>query len=251
LYHIWFDPKEMAQYYPLVHTSYWLEYRLWGLAPTGYHVTNVALHFAAALVLWRVLLRLAVPSAALIAAVFAVHPVQVESVAWITERKNVLSALFYGLAMLSYLRFALDAPDGDRWKRRIGLYAAACVLFIFALLSKTVTATLPAALLILIAWKRGRLLWRDVWPLLPLFVLGVGLGLVTAWLERHYVGAHGIDWQLSALQRVIIAGRAVWFYAAKLVWPTRLTFIYPRWDVRATSPLHWPGGARGVIASEI
>ena len=233
---IWLEPTATPQYYPLVHTSYWLEYRLWGLTPTGYHVTNLALHAAATFVLWRVLLLLAVPGAALIAAIFAVHPVHVESVAWITERKNVLSAVFYLSSMLAYLHFALDAREGDRRHRRRWQYAAACALFVCALLSKTVTATLPAALVLLVVWKRGRVIGRDVWPLVPLFAVGVSMGLVTVWLERHHVGAQGMDWQLSALQRIVIAGRALWFYLGKLVWPTNLTFIYPRWHVDPADP---------------
>src|SRR5262249_22193070 len=152
---------------------------------------------------WRVLLLLAVPGASLIAAIFAVHPVHVESVAWITERKNVLSGVFYLWAMLVYLHFGLDAPNGNRQGHRVRQYVAAFALFGLALLSKTVTATLPAALLLLVVWKRGRLLWRDVWPLVPLFAVGVSMGLATVWLERHHVGAHGVDWQLSALQRVV------------------------------------------------
>ena len=165
---IWLNPAATVQYYPLVFTSFWLEYRLWGLAPEGYHVTNLALHLAAAIVLWRVLLLLSFPGAWLVAAIFAVHPVHVESVAWITERKNVLSGVFYFSAMLAYLHFALDAPDPAGHGRRRRHYAAACTLFLLALLSKTVTASLPASLLLLIAWKRGRVHSRDVWPLLPL-----------------------------------------------------------------------------------
>ncbi len=231
---IWLEPSATPQYYPLVHTSYWLEYHLWGLAPAGYHVTNVALHLTSTFLLWRVLLLLGVPGAPLIAALFAVHPVNVESVAWITERKNALSGVFYFLSMLAYLHFALDhPPDRERQRRQYGL---ALVLFFCALLSKTVTATLPAALLVLIVWKRGRLRWADVRPLIPFFIAGAAMGLMTAWIEKHVVGAAGVDWALSLPQRFVIAGRAVWFYAGKLFWPARLTFIYPRWQVDAADP---------------
>lgn len=228
---IWLQPSATPQYYPLVHTSFWLEYRLWGLSTVGYHITNLVLHVAAACLLWRILLFLWVPGAWFVAAVFAVHPVHVESVAWITERKNVLSGVFYLSAMLAYLHFALDSIDGVNHKKRWWLYAAACGLFLLALLSKTVTATLPAALLILIAWKRRRVAPRDLWPLLPLFVVGFAMGLVTVWIEKFGVGAQGIDWQLSPLARCLVAGRALWFYAGKLIWPSELTFIYPRWHV--------------------
>jgi tetratricopeptide (TPR) repeat protein len=235
LRYIWLDPSATPQYYPLVHTSFWVEYQLWGLATTGYHITNIGLHVVGAVLLWRILLFLSVPGAWLIATIFAINPVQVESVAWITERKNVLSGVFYLSAMLAYLHFALEPKLAGR--RRTLLYAAACFLFLFALLSKTVTATLPAALLVLIGWKRGRLRMRDVWPLLPLFAVGVGMGLVTAWIEKYGVGAQGMDWHLSPLDRFLVAGHAIWFYAAKLIWPASLTFIYPRWHLDATDAI--------------
>lgn len=230
---IWLDPGATPQYYPLVHTSFWLEYRLWGLAPAGYHVTNLVLHLACALLVWRITLLLGVPAAWLVAAVFVLHPVHVESVAWITERKNVLSGLFSLSAMSMYLHFALGPPD-DPPRHRLRLYLWAALLFLCALLSKTVAATLPAALLVLIAWTRGRARASDVWPLIPFFLVGITMGLVTIWLEKHHVGAQGIDWQLSAAERVVIAGRALWFYVGKLVWPANLAFMYPRWEVDAT-----------------
>ncbi len=247
---IWLVPSATPQYYPLVHTSYWLEYRLWGLRPLGYHITNLALHIVSVIVLWRVLLLLSIPSAWLIAAIFAVHPVQVESVAWITERKNVLSGVFYLLSMLAYLNFAFDNPDHGKRGRRVVLYAAACTFFLFALLSKSVTATLPAALLVLIVWKRGHLQPRDVWSIVPFFVVGVPMGLMTAWIEKYQVGA-GIGWHLTPLERCIVAGHAVWFYASKLIWPTNLTFIYPKWHIDATDPLQlvYPLAAIATIAA--
>jgi protein O-mannosyl-transferase len=247
---IWFDPTATPQYYPLVHSSYWLEYHLWGLNPLGYHLINVALHLMSVFLLWQILRFLDVRGAALIAAIFAVHPVQVESVAWITERKNVLSGVFYLSAMLIYLPLAL-APETVPPARRWGRYATVCGLFLLALFSKTVTASLPAALLLLILWKRGRVGWSDLWPLLPLAVAGVAGGLATVWLERHHVGAQGIDWQLSPMQRIVIAGRALWFYVAKLVWPTRLSFIYPRWRIDPADAwqLMYPIGALAAIVS--
>lgn len=227
---IWFEPSASPQYYPLVFTSFWIERRLFGANPFPAHVVNLLLHAAAAWLLYRLLLRLELPGgefgAALSAALFAFHPVQVESVAWITERKNVLSLVFYLAALAAYLPAINQSADALSTRRR--WLALGC--FLLALLSKTVTATLPAAILLLIYWKRGAITRRDVTPLLVFFALGIGFGLTTAWLEKHHVGAQGADWSLSPLDRLLLAARVVVFYAGKLVWPHPLSFIYPRWD---------------------
>lgn len=233
---IWFVPRSIPQYYPLVHTTFWAEYQLWGLRPAGYHVVNVLLHGVAAILLWRVLLELKVPGAPLAAAIFVVHPVMVESVAWVTERKNVLSLPLALAALWCYLRFAPPEPppgkrSGRRDPHRTRYYAAALVLFLAALLSKTVVFSLPAVVLVIVWWKRGRIAWSDVRPLVPFFALGIAMGLVTAWLEKHHVGAAGDEWSLAPVERVLLAGRALWFYAGKLVWPWPLIFFYPRWEV--------------------
>jgi len=224
---IWTNPTANSQYYPLVFTTFWIEYHLWDLTPVGYHLVNVLLHAAAAIVLWRLLRRLNVPGAFLAGLIFAVHPVHVESVAWVTERKNVLSGLLYLLAAAAYLRFAPPENHQRRW----GFYALAVALFIGALLSKTVTCTLPAALLLVLWWKRPKLSLRDFLPLAPLLVVGVALGLFTAHLEKVHVKAIGEDWAFTIPQRLLIAGQAVWFYASKIVWPHPLAFIYPRWAI--------------------
>jgi tetratricopeptide (TPR) repeat protein len=232
---IWIRPGTTIQYYPLVFTSFWVEYHLWGLHPFGYHLVNILLHTLNALLLWRVLRRLEISGAWLAAAIFAIHPVQVESVAWITERKNVLSGLFYLLAALAYLRFRplTDAKPAGAWDWRV--YPLVIALFLAALLSKTVTCSLPAALLLLVWWKTGRVGKRDALALAPLFVLGAALGLVTVQMEKH-AGAAGAEWTLSFVQRGLVAGRALWFYAGKLFWPQQLTFNYPRWEIDAGAP---------------
>src|SRR4051812_47674469 len=170
------------QYYPMTYTSFWLQTRFqnWSqpLSPFPFHLVSVLLHGASAVMLWVILRKLAVPGPWVIAAIFALHPVQVESVAWITERKNVLSGAFYFASLLVYLRFAgLDpAPPFDPEQKfalpreRGKVYSLALVLFACALLSKTVTGSLPAVVLLLIWWKRGRIrLKEDVLPLLPFF----------------------------------------------------------------------------------
>ena len=251
---IWFQPTATPQYYPLVHTSFWMEYHLWGLNPLGYHLVNVLLHALAAMLLWRGLARLQLPGAWLAAGLFALHPVAVESVAWVTERKNVLAAVFYFSAALAYWRWdepmaARRWPDGKNRHSPRG-YVLAFALFLAALLSKTVTCSLPAALLLVIWWQRGRIAGREVWPLLPFFVAGAGLGWMTSWLERTHVGAQGPEWAFSFGDRCLIAGRALWFYAGKWFWPANLTFIYPRWQINAGVWWQWlfPGAALAVVA---
>jgi tetratricopeptide (TPR) repeat protein len=225
---IWLEPGATAQYYPLLHTVFWVEYKLWGSAPLGYHLVNVALHIGAAFLLFRGLRRLEIPGAELAALVFALHPVHVESVAWITELKNTLSAVFYLAAIVVYTRF-----DETRDKRS---YGWALALFVLALSSKTVTATLPAALLVILWWRRGALKWsRDVYPVVPMLILGAVAGLHTAWMERAVFGAEGAEFNLTFAERLILAGRVPWFYLSKLLWPVDLTFIYPRWEIRQTA----------------
>ncbi len=247
---IWSDPAASPQYYPVVFTSFWLEQRAFGPGPAARHATNVALHLAAALLLWRLLLRLGVPGAALAAALFAVHPVHVESVAWITERKNVLSGCLYLAALAAYLRFDPLGPEPP--VRRPALpWVASFVLFVAALGSKSVTASLPAAVLLLVYWRRGRIARRDVWPLLPFAAAGVASGLYTAWLEKTHVGAFGAEFALTPIERVLVAGRALWFYAGKLVWPSGLTFVYPRWSVSQSEAWQYlfPAAAAIVVGA--
>ena len=248
LWRIWAEPRASQQYYPLSFTTHWIEYQLWGLRPLGYHVVNVLLHALNAVLLWAVLRQLKIPGAWVAAAIFALHPVEVESVAWISERKNVLSATFYLLAMLAYFRFRPLTGETATVAFNSRSYALVMILFVCALLSKTTTATLPVVLLLLTWWKAGRVGKRDAWALAPLFALGAGLGLMTAWLEKHHVGATGAAWSLSVVDRCLLADRALWFYAGKLVWPASLTFIYPRWeiDARAWSQYLFPVAALAV-----
>ena len=267
---IWLERGAVPQYYPLVHTSFWVERHLWGLNPAGYHATNIILHALTAILLWRVLVRLRVPGSSLAALLFALHPVGVESVAWITERKNVLSAAFYFSSALAWLRLhpfdddhrgARGGPAGAKAAARTSLpttperarfwYLLSLAFFVCAMLSKTVAASLPAAMLLVTWWKRGRIEWRDVRPLISFFAIGLALAWNTALMEKTRVGAFGADWSFSLAERTLIAGRALWFYAAKLVWPSQLTFIYPRWQIDAGQWIQWlfPLGAVALIAS--
>lgn len=246
---IWFEVGATQSYYPVLHTAFWLQHRLFGDEPWPYHVVNVLLHTLNACLLAALLRALwswrdaaapaarAAPTAApavaawLAAAWFALHPVCVESVAWITEQKNTLSTALYLLAALGYLRF-LARPRRLAW-------LVAFALFLLALGAKTMTVTLPAAWLVVLWWKRGALsLRRDVWPLLPWFAAAVALGLVTSWVESEWIGADLVVPDLPWAQRVLLAARILWFSLGQLVWPDDLTFFYPRWDV-ATQAGEW------------
>ncbi len=246
LLRIWFEPGATQQYYPLLHSAFWIEHRIWGDATLGYHLINVLWHATSACLLVLALRRLAVPGALLAGLVFALHPVCVESVAWISEQKNTLSTVFYLTAALAWLRFEDD--------RRPSRYAVAILWFVAALLTKTVTATLPAALLVVAWWRRGRVSWRgDLVPLLPWLVLGVVAGFGTAWMETHDIGASGGDFSLSVIERGFLAGRVAWFYLGKLIWPFGLTFFYPRWTIDAGVWWQWlfPLVALSVFASGV
>lgn len=230
LWRIWIEAQAIPQYYPVTFTSLWIDYQLWGLNPLGYHVENVLLHVLNAILLWRILLFLGIPAAWWAAAVFALHPVHVESVEWITERKNTLSGAFYLAALLVYLRF-LFVPAGSL--KRSAWYALALVLFVCALFSKTVAATLPAVFLLVAWWRKERVGWRDIAAVVPFFVLGAVLAWVTTLMETFHVGAMGPDFQQSLLERCLVAGRVVCFYLGKLAWPHPLIFSYPRWRIDA------------------
>jgi tetratricopeptide (TPR) repeat protein len=254
LWRIWFEVGSTEQYYPLLHSFFWVQHRLWGDSPFGYHLVNVLLHATAACLLAQVMLRLlkekskggqpdpapsgqgALPRsqvfAWLSALLFALHPVYVESVAWVTEQKNTLSTVFYLAAALVYLKAGTD--------RRAVRYWLATGLFLCAILSKSVTASLPAALLVAIWWRRGSLKWReDVRPLLPWFVMGAGVGIFTAWVEHRFIGARGETFDLGFLERGLLAGRIIWFYLGKLAWPSELVFNYPRWEIDTGVAWQW------------
>jgi tetratricopeptide (TPR) repeat protein len=239
LLRIWFEPGATQQYYPLLHSAFWLEHALWGDATLGYHLINVVWHALSACLLVAVLRRLSVPGAWVAGLLFVVHPVCVESVAWIAEQKNTLSLVFYLAATLAWLRF-------DE-RRRPADYAIALLWFAAAVLTKSVTATLPAALLVVTWWRCGRLSWRnDGLPLLPWFVLGIAGGLFTAHFERTAIGAQGTEFALSLADRLVLAGRVFWFYPSKLLWPVDLVFVYPRWTVDANVAWQWLFPAAGV-----
>ena len=236
---IWLEPLQINNefhYWPLFYTTLWLEHALWGDALVGYHVTNVLLHALDAILIWRLLRGLRMPGALAAAALFALHPVHVEAVAWIFGRKDLLATAFFLGAALCYLRF--DAGSSRRW------YLAALGLFGCALLSKSVAISLPLVLLLVLWWQRGRVAGRDALRLLPLLALAVCYGAADVWfVHRHPT----LRFDLTLLDRLVIAGRALWFYAGTLLWPVGLTTIYPRWATPlAVWQLTWPLTALAV-----
>lgn len=230
LWRIWFT-KETQQYYPLVYTSFWIEGNIWGVSPMASHLVNVGLHALNAVLVYVALKRLNVKGAWLAGLIFALHPVHVESVAWISERKNVLSGSFYLLAFLSFLKF--EESSLKRW------YLGSLLLFLCALLSKTVSSTLPAVLIVVL-WMTGKKIdFKKIALLAPFFLLGLVFGLITIWWETNMVGASGNTFDIGYIERVLLAGRVVWFYLAKLLFPFGLIFIYPRWQMDAMALWQW------------
>jgi tetratricopeptide (TPR) repeat protein len=257
---IWFQPRATAQYYPLLYTSYWVQQRLWGDSPSGYHLVNLLLHIGCVVLVLKILRFLKIPGAELAAIIFALHPVNVETVAWIAERKNTLSGLFGLAATLWYLKFDVrqdlyvasrdsstplhpagndeltggSTPNHGPQGRGYTSYPLALVLFVLGLLSKTAIVTLPLAWLVIFWWKRGAISWRrDVVPTIPFFFLSAVAGLVTRWFENTGIGYKAGILEFSLLDRCLIAGRAFWFQLGKLLWPSNLTFVYPRWEINA------------------
>jgi tetratricopeptide (TPR) repeat protein len=241
LWRIWFTTGFESQYFPLTITVFHAGYQLWGLNTLGYHLVNVAVHALNSLLVWRLLAHLGVVGAGVAAAIFALHPVQVETVAWMTELKNVLSTTFYLLAVGAYVRF----DDGSRLR----WYLLAFALFVLGLLSKTVVCTLPGALLVLRWWRRKPIGLSEIALLLPFFVVGVGMGLFVAWYETSHIGTIGPEFQLSVADRFLIAGRALWFYLGKLAFPTSLAFSYPRWQLDPADPRQWAWLVNAILVA--
>src|SRR6266404_5529911 len=239
---IWFSLDSPSQYFPLVYTTFRIEHAIWGLNPSGYHWINLLLHVANALLVWRALVRLKVPGAWVAGAIFALHPVHVESVAWITERKNVLMGFFFLLTLLAWIAF-LD----ERTKRPWRSYGLALILYVLALSAKTTACTLPAALLLILWLQKKPINKRRLSQVVPFLILGIGMGLLAVWWERYHQGTRGVLFALGPIERLLIASRAVWFYLSKLIWPSNLTFIYPKWNILPGHPLDYVWLLAGVV----
>jgi len=244
LHHIWFTTRS-ADYWPVTLTVFWVQWRLWGLHALGYHAVNVALHLAEALMIWAILRRLLIPGAYLAAFIFAVHPVNVETVAWISELKNLMAMLFFLATIWFFLgsqssqgrRAVPPRPEAAEWRFYFGsAYALSLLCFLLAMLSKGSVAILPLILLGIVAWRRP-VNRRDLARLAPFFAVSVVLAAVDVWFQKH--GTLEVFRHAGFLERLLGAGAAVWFYLGKALWPAHLTFVYPEWHIRAADPLWW------------
>ncbi len=225
-----------AMYYPLVLTNFWLQHALWGLNPLPYHILNVLMHAACALLFWKVLRELRVRGAWLGAVVWSLHPVMVESVAWITELKNTQSAFFYLLAILFFIKWhGARCLSEKKIARRH--YVLIIICAVLAILSKSSTVILPLVLALCWWWLDSRWRWRNVAWLSPFLTISLAASAWTIWEQLYHSHAMGPEWNQSLPQRIVIAGKAIWFYLGKLCWPHPLMFIYPRWQIDALNPL--------------
>lgn len=233
---VWFDPMTFMQYYPLSVTAYFLQWQLWGADALGFHAVSLLLQVINAVFLWRILRRLHLRAAWLAAAIFAIHPVVVESVAWVVEQKNLISGFLVLAAVWSWIRFAgLDGPEDQlesaapvyHWR----FYAAALVFYFLAVCAKTFVCALPAAILVLTWWKLGRITRKHLVASAPWFFITAGAGWMAAWRERYGAGAHGKAYHFTLFQHLVIAGKDIWFYVGKLFWPHPILMVYPRWQV--------------------
>ncbi len=236
LYRIWFT-TEPADYYPVTNSLAWLQWHLWGHIPAGYHVVNVLLHAINAVLAWMVLSRLKIPGAWVAGLVFALHPVNVATAAWISEQKNTLSMFFYLVAILLFLRF----NEGHGWS----WYGLSLAAFLLALLSKTAVVMLPGVLLGCVWWTRGRLRWREILYSVPFCILSVSLGLLTIQFQDRHRFALGLPASsVTFASHLAVAGSVPWFYLCKAVLPVHLTVIYPEWQIADSQ---WTSYMLGVI----
>jgi len=227
---IWFSLDAPSQYFPLTYTVLRVERFLWGLNPAGYHWVNLLFHVANALLVWRMLTRLNLPGGWPASAIFALHPVQVESVAWISELKNLLMGFFFLLTLLAWIEF-IDSR-GDR--RRI-FYVAALIFYFLALAAKSTACTLPAAMLLILWWQHRPIGRKALAQVAPFLGLAVAVGIIAIWWEKYHQGTRVLV-SIAPLDRLLIASRAIWFYLSKIFWPSDLTFIYPQWEISPSDP---------------
>ncbi|HTQ39598.1 MAG TPA: tetratricopeptide repeat protein [Pirellulales bacterium] len=248
LYRIWFT-SEPLDYWPITNTVFWLEWRLWGMNPIGYHITNLVLHIINSLLIWVVLRTLEIPQAFLAAAIFALHPVNVESTAWIAQLKNLLALFFFLLSILFYLKAGFTRTSFNStkvystilspfdWLEGKKSYWISLAVFVFAMLSKTSVVVLPLILLLVVWWQLGRVTWKDFLRTVPFFLVCIALTVVTLWFQKEHTG--NILRDVTLLDRLLGAGATIWFYLYKAFLPFDLSFVYPQWHIDSHDFVWW------------
>ncbi len=262
LYRIW-SSEESVDFWPVTNTSFWLEWRLWRMHPAGYHVTNLVLHAAESLLIWLILRKLSIPGAFLAALIFALHPVNVESVAWIASLKNLMALLFFLLSTLWYVKFD-ELRSARLWLAAkqishpsslilhpssfVYWYWLSLAAFVMAMLGKGSVAVLPVLLLGITWWQRP-LMVRDLLRLIPFFTIALVLAMVNVWFQTH-IDAEPIRTATIA-ERLICAGGVIWFYLYKALLPMDLAFIYPQWRIAADNLVWWLPLSAAVLFTAI
>ncbi len=235
-YQFWVTAQKTMDFYPVSNTTLWIEWRLWNLHSAGYHFTNLLLHVAASLMLWAVLKKLEIPGAFLAALLFTVHPVNVESVAWIAQRKGLLAVLFFLLAIFWFLKAdemqqRANLSSGEKW------YWLSLAAFMLAVLSKGSVVILPFVLLGIVWWRRRRITMPDFVSTLPYFLVAAVLLVLNLWAQSR--GFSQVVRSVSISERLAGAGSVVWFYLSKALLPINQVFIYPKWGIEIHDLLWW------------
>lgn len=247
---LWFNP-DGPDYFPLSYTALWAQWPFFGQVSTGYHVTTILLHLSGALLVWVLLTFMRIPGAWLTGLIFAIHPICVESVAWVSETKNTLSLPLFLLACIYWVRQD-DQPNGLRQQR---FYVLSIVLFLLAMLAKTSVVAFPVVTLLHAWWKRGKVTRRDVVLSVPLLTISLVLGLITiSYQWGRAIGEEKIiigDLRSMSgfISRTAVSGMSVLHYLGSIIWPVNLLPIYPRWEVappKAWMLLPWPIIAAGT-----
>jgi tetratricopeptide (TPR) repeat protein len=223
LWRIWFVPGSQLDYYPLKASVQWAQWHLWGMQPLGYHLTNIILHLVGALLVWRLLTKFGLKFAWLGGLLFAVQPVNVESVAWIAELKNTLSLPPFLWAMISWIDFCKYGRKRD--------YVLSLGLFLVAMLGKTTMVMFPLVLLLYAWWKRGKVSGSDLKVAAPFFAVSLALGLLTIWLQEVNAMREVVVTLGGPFSQLALASSSLGFYVFHFFWPVELSPIYAQWVI--------------------
>jgi len=232
---VWCTLDGLGSYYPLTASVIWMQWHLWDKSVLGYHLTNVLLHVISSLLVWRLLSKFGLRLAWLGGLIFALHPLMVESVAWIAELKNTLSLPPLLLAMCVWIDYQ------EQGKRRD--YLLALGLFLLAMLGKMSVVFFPVVTLLYAWWKRDRLGWKDFQATIPFFVCALILGLIMmgtgGWDRRFHPNSPDALAMAGFFPRAALVGLETAFYFSKVFLPIDLLPVYPKWAVDPSSPVEY------------